>query len=160
MPVNHDRLSGTAARIGALLLVAMLLAGCATARNELGPTTGACFRALPVAAAAVHHDGHFAGVRLVDTRDFLRALERLERLEHEPRLVVPRSLAEAPRTLVCIVAFTGHFRPEVIRRRVEPQHGPVRLAIAVVTLTNRVLLATVLLDRAPLRLTRLLPDLG
>ena len=41
----------------------VFIGGCAAPRNTLGTSASPCFRALPTAQAAVHHQGHFVGVR-------------------------------------------------------------------------------------------------
>lgn len=134
-------------RFGALVVVVALLcaplalASCTAARNTLGPRVGTCFHALPVAAAAVHHRGTFAGVRLLSAGD-LRDRHRLG------ELLQGRTLQG-----LCVVGFRGSFTSAEV---VDPVGAPVRtarpFAVVVVSAAGDHLLGTALVRRPPLAL--------
>lgn len=119
------------------------LAGCTSARNTLATPVSGCFRALPVAAAAVHHQGSFAGVRLVGAR-VLRSSPVLA-----PVVSAPGS---QPAASVCVVAFRGSFASSG-SNRVDALVGPMptgtsRYALVLVAMPGDRLLGTVLVDRS------------
>jgi len=132
----------------AAVAVAASLAGCTAARNTLGTTSSPCFRALPVAKSAVHGRGSFAGVRLISSSE-------LSKLPHLKGVIEARS----PTRLhdVCAVAYRGKFRRDQVARpagRV-PSTGVGHFAVVVVSSPQNKLLATVLLQSAPLRFRHL-----
>jgi hypothetical protein len=73
--------------------------GCAGARNALGTSASACFKALPGANAAVHNRGHLVGVRRV----LVSTLHR--RLPEDSQLA-----AMPPGAHLCVFAFKGPFK--------------------------------------------------
>lgn len=129
----------------ALLCSPLALTGCTAARNTLGPRVGVCFHALPVAAAAVHHRGSFAGVRLVGARD-LRGRGRLGDLVRGSALPA-----------LCAVGFRGSFTSSQV---IDPVGVTVTVprpyAVVVVTASGHHLLGTALLRHLPLALHDLL----
>lgn len=134
-------------RFGALVVVVALLCapialgGCTAARNTLGPRVGTCFHALPVAAAAVHHRGKFAGVRLLSAGD-LRDRHRLGEL-----------VQGTQRSSLCVVGFRGSFTSAQVT---DPVGTTVRaqrpFAVVVVSSAGDHLLGVVLLRRPPFAL--------
>ena len=64
--------------VGAVLLVAVGAAGCTSARNALGPSESPCFRAIPLARAAVNDKGKFSGVRYVTAQRLQRGNQTSE----------------------------------------------------------------------------------
>ena len=123
-------------RRAAAVVVASLLAlsACAAPRNTLGTADSPCFRALPTAKAAVHHQGRLVGVRKVSRR-------RLATLFP----VEPPSGNE-----FCLVAFSGSFRPDQVER--PALRDPGRYAAVVVTLRGTQALQTFLVDQLPMHL--------
>jgi hypothetical protein len=140
----------------ALVLCAGLLAsGCTSPRNALGTRESSCFKALPVARAAVRDRGRFAGVRYLTGEALVRVLGAL----HPPERGVPPR-ANSRHVGICVVAYSGHFDASEVAdgRPVDARAG--RLALVVVRARDERLLATIVIEKAPLRLTRLYPDIG
>jgi len=135
--------------VGVVLVMGVsALSGCTAARNTLGTTTSQCYRALAVAEDAVHHRGHFAGVRLLSASQ----LDGLRRLRG---VITARS--KTPVHSVCVVGYNGAYRPDQVSRpagRV-PAGGTGHFAVVVVSTPQNELLATVLLQREPLRFRHL-----
>src|SRR5271166_857280 len=100
---RHKRPGGRRG-LGVLVAAVVLAAGlsaCSSVHSDLGTSNGPCYVALPPASAAVHGQGHLAGVRLVTVAS-LRPIRLLY-----PVAAVSRR--GKPVTHVCLVAFTGHF---------------------------------------------------
>ena len=111
-----------------------LVAGCAAPRNSLGTAASPCFRALPTAKAAVHHQGRFVGVRRV-SRNRARELFHTE----------PPAGRE-----FCLVGFSGAYRPDNVDHAVGTSSG--RYAAVLVTLRGTTALRTFLVDKLPTHL--------
>lgn len=135
---------------GRVLLGALALAGgfgasaCASARNGLGTPVDSCIRALPVAAAAVHHRGTFAGVALVGSRAL------------RPGTVLGAALARrttSPPRAACAVAFRGTFSSAAVDEPLVVAAGPgtMHWAVVVVTVPGNRVAGTVLSSRPPVR---------
>ncbi len=132
---------------GALVLAAGIgVASCTSARNTLGPPVGACYRALPVAAAAVHHQGRFAGVRLV-SRHELAPEQPIGRLLATAGAATPRS--------ACVVAFRGRFTAADVTDATPGSATTGRWATVVVTMPADQVVATVVEPRPPSSFTDL-----
>lgn len=120
--------------LGLLLLAG--LAGCAGQRNSLGTGSTGCFRSLPAAAAAVHHQGRYLGVRQVKASTVAKRHPEFSRFGSET---------------LCVVAYQGTFGPGSVAGANPAKSG----AYAVVVLdakTARVV-ASFIVDRLPLRFT-------
>lgn len=117
------------------VLLAAVVASCAacTPRNSLGTGSTACIKAIPVAAAEVHHKGKPEGVRTV------RAATLAKRIPE---------LAPLGRQNVCLVAFSDDFQPGDVTHAKVQRAG--HYALVVVDTHQRVVVAFVL-DRLPLR---------
>jgi hypothetical protein len=125
----------------AAVLLAVGLAACSSVRSDLGTTNGPCYVALPAASAAVHGQGHLAGVRLVTVSS----------LRHVPVIYPVAATMRAGRrvTHVCLVAFTGHFTSGTVD---EPHGRPMgHLAVVVLEYQGNELLGTVVFAHPPLR---------
>jgi hypothetical protein len=120
--------------IVAVLLAAALcsLAACMT-RNSLGTGSTACIKAIPVAAAEVHHKGKPEGVRTV------RAASVAKRIPE---------VAPLGRQDVCLVAFSDDFQPGDVTHAQVQRAG--RYALVCVDSRQRVVVSFVV-DRLPLR---------
>jgi hypothetical protein len=136
--VRH-RLAG-----GGLVLMVLAaaggLAGCTSARNTLGTPVNACYQALPVAAAAVHHRGHFAGVVLLGRRA-LRSDRRVGAVLTDIGGSLPRS--------VCVVSFHGRFAAGDVERPIGTSVANGRWALVLVALPSKDLVGTVVSRRPP-----------
>ncbi len=133
----------TVRRIGAMLLVCAvvpLLAACTAEHASLGTGSSPCFLALPAAADAVGHRGHLDGVRLVPASS-IHAHTRL-------RALLDRR-AGGPVGDVCLVAYTGDFTAATVERPAGSAAG--HDAMVVLTTPHTRLLATVVLERLPVR---------
>jgi hypothetical protein len=117
-----------------VLLAAALasLASC-TPRNSLGTGSTACIKAIPVAAAEVHHKGRPEGVRTVSAASLAKRIPEV---------------APLGRQTVCLVAFSDDFQPGDVTHAKVQRAG--RYALVVVDSHQRVVAAFVL-DRLPLR---------
>jgi len=89
-PLRHLVAPGIALAIG--------LTGCAGARSALGTNASVCFKALPGANEAVHRQGHLVGVRRVDASLLQKRMPTDSALD-----------ALAPKTSLCVFAFSGKF---------------------------------------------------
>lgn len=139
---------GTArVRASAPLVVAALalglLAGCTSARDTLGTSSSQCFRAVPVAEAAVEHRGTFVGVRLIGAAQ-LRHRQQMRQLLAARAGPKVRSL--------CIVTFHGHFDIDQVKKAfgMPPPEGEGIYAVAVVSSPQNELIGTLVLTRQPL----------
>lgn len=131
---------------GAMLLAGGL-SGCTSARSSLGTTDSSCFLDLPAAAQGVVHHGRFTGIHLF-------SVTQLRKLA--PRLVDELEVAHATAPHMCVAAYEGTFSAAGVDKPLGRSSG--LLAIAVVNASNRKLLATVLIKRAPLHFGH--PHLG
>ncbi len=124
-----------------LVLGGATLSACTSARNTMATPVSACYRALPVAATAVHHRGRFAGVRLVDARA----------LAARPGLAqVVAGHGTASLRSVCVVVFRGSYRPSAVDAVAgAPSTAARPYAAVLVALPGDRLLGTVLLTRPP-----------
>ena len=104
----------TAAAVAALTLAA----ACVSPRNSLGTTTSPCFRAIPVAAAMVHHQGVLIGVRRGGGERFDRR----------------GAVRPARGRGICLVAYHGHYGPTTVDKPVTRATGDY--AVAVVSLAG------------------------
>ena len=147
------RLRQAAALLVSMAVAAAGLAACGAGRDALGTTAGPCFAALPVARLAVHDRGELAGVRLVNASSLTA---RSERTIHRLLGLLPVPVAGN----VCLVAYAGNFASGQVERPVGPPPPAAagRYAIAVVTIPEQRLLATILVRREPLDFSR--PHVG
>ncbi len=143
--------------LGAVLLVAVGAAGCTSARNALGPSESPCFRAIPLARAAVNDKGKFSGVRYVSARDFTTAI-RKAKVEARGRVNLPHALVDV-KGPICAVAYRGVYDPHRVAHGWSPTGRNGTLAIVVVRLQKPDVVATVVLRRSPLRLSKEFPPL-
>jgi hypothetical protein len=126
----------------------MSLSGCTAARDTLGTNSSPCFRALALAADAVHDRGTFTGVRLVSAT----ALVKLHRLDS---VLLQRSSTRLRN--VCLVSYRGTFRASEVSRPAgrAPSSGVGHFAVVVVSTPQNVLLATFVLEKEPVRFRHL-----
>jgi hypothetical protein len=141
----------------AFLLAASGVAGCTSARNALGPSESPCFRAIPIARAAVNNKGRFSGVRYVDAREFASAIRTAKELARG-KIAIPDALTDASGP-VCVIAYRGEYDPNRVASGWSPTGRVGSLAIVVVRLEKLNVIATVVLRRAPLRLSKVFPPL-
>ena len=129
---------GLVVAVATLAMAAGLLAGCTSARNDLGTSDSSCYIALPAAARAVGSHGRLIGVHL----STLAALHRqtpglFDALPNEP----PTSQR------ICTVSFMGSFTSTTVSKPVGRASGTV--AVVVSTFPSNALLGTVITDRPP-----------
>lgn len=123
----------------AVVVAAVLLAGCSSARSGLGTTDSGCYLALPSAGNAVHHRGHLVGVRL-ESAGWLR--------HHAPHLYAADRRFHPPPVHVCLVAYAGTFHSDAVERPIGRPTG--RLAVVELTYPASRLIATLLVRHPPL----------
>jgi hypothetical protein len=127
-------MTGTAS----LAVAAGLLAGCTTARNDLGTSDSSCYIALPAATRAVGSHGRLIGVHLSTLATLHRQTPRLfDALPDEP------STAQR----ICTVAYTGSFTRAGVSQPAGLASGPV--AVVVSAFPSNALLGTVITNRPP-----------
>jgi hypothetical protein len=94
---------------------------------------------------------HFAGVR------YLTAAAFKSTLVHEKRKFdVPPALA-SNKSPICVVAYVGHFTASQVKKPWSPKLTNGRIAVVIVAAKANSLLATIVLAKAPLRLSRVFP---
>jgi hypothetical protein len=124
----------------ALVLAAMLLASCSSARTDFGTTDASCYLELPTASQAVGGHGHLEGVRKYTLSGLRNVAPRLyDRLAKD----VPKKQG------VCIAGYTGHFTASEVSKAMGKPSGT--LAVAVVTTPGNKLLGTLVLTKLPVR---------
>ena len=139
-----------------LVVIAGLVSagGCTSVRNSLGPRESVCFRILPAAAAAVHDQGTFSGVRLTTAPALLADLRRKP---HPIAEVVERSLVEEaaqhPRSALCLAAYKGSFSPSAVELGWSPTGSDGPWALVAVRVPSGVVLATIILRKTPIRVS-------
>ena len=129
-------------RAGALVgcvLAVCVLAGCTSARSELGTSDSSCFLANPTAAQAVGPHSRLLGVRLL-TLASLR--------QEAPGLAADLPSEGLSRDRICVLAFAGSFTTRSVAKPVGLSTGPVAVVVAK-SPSNR-LIATVIVRRPPL----------
>jgi hypothetical protein len=132
----------TGKRAGAVVscvLALCVLAGCTSARSELGTSDSACFLAIPTATRAVGPHSRLLGVRLLTPT----SLGRLA-----PSLAADLPSEGPPRGQICVLAFAGTFTARTVAKPAGLPSGPVAVVVAR-SPSNR-LIGTVIVQRAPL----------
>ena len=137
----------------AVALGMLSLSGCTAARDTLGTNSSPCFRALALAADAVHDRGVFTGVRLVSAS----SLAKLHRPDFQR---VESLLSQRSRTRLrnlCLISYRGTFRPDQVKRSAEPlpPSGVGHFAVVVVSTPQNEVLATFVLAKEPVRMRHL-----
>jgi len=119
----------------ALALVLVAATACGGPRSSLGTPATLCYRALPAAAATVHHKGRFVGVRRMKSSAVVRYL--------------PQAAGAAD---LCVVAYSDHFKPGDVEG-VHFEH-PARYAIVAVTARTLKPAGAFVTNRLPFRFQR------
>jgi hypothetical protein len=127
-------------RIIACLVMATVVAGCTTARSDLGTSVSACYLALPTATKAVDGHGHLLGVQEFT----IGSLQR-----RAPNLYGELATHPSMDKRICVVAFGGTFDKSSVTEGRGRENG--HLAVVVSTSPGNHLLGTVILARPPLR---------
>ena len=145
-----------AGRMGAIAVVALgmlSLSACTAARDTLGTNSSPCFRALALAADAVHDRGVFTGVRLVSVSS-LAKLHHVD-LHHVEQMLSQRSSTRLHN--LCLVSYRGTFRPDQVKQPAGPlpPSGVGHFAVVVVSNPQNVVLATFVLQKEPVRFRHL-----
>lgn len=136
---------------GALVAFSLLASACTSPKDTLGTDVSPCFRALAVAAQAVHRHGHFSGVRYLPASALGVDLVRT----HQRRDVPPE--LTGLKNAVCAVAYTGSFSKTSVSKGWSLTSAVGHFALVVVSAKQNQLLATIVLKRLPLRLARVFP---
>src|SRR5436305_2099962 len=121
--------------IAACVIGAAVLAGCAAPRQSLGTRSSPCFRSLPTAKAAVHHEGRLVGVRRLSRATVQRAF---------PTAQLP------PGRDFCVVGFSDEYHAEKVDHAAGAPTG--KYAAVIVTMRGTTVVQTYLVDRIPFRL--------
>ncbi|MGD0882360.1 MAG: hypothetical protein ABSB09_12410 [Acidimicrobiales bacterium] len=121
-------------------LAAALLAGCTTARSDLGTADESCYLGLPAASQAVDGHGRLTGVDLMDASALRKKAPILA------RTLVPE---RATTSRFCVFAFTGNFERAKVARPYGRPSG--RLAVVVLAEPSLHLLGTFLFRNPPLQ---------
>ncbi|MDA8291277.1 MAG: hypothetical protein M0Z33_06300 [Actinomycetota bacterium] len=134
----------------ALVAAGLGVAACTSPRNALGTSTARCYEALPVGRGALRGQGRFTGVRYVTIGSLARSLQ-----EMRPRVVDLPTRVLHDRASVCVVAYSGHFTTARVERGWPVDAPSGRYALVVVRVPEDRLVATLVLDKVPLRFSRL-----
>jgi len=132
----------------ATLVIALLLAGCASPKSAIGPSASPCFRTLPTAFAAVGDHGHFLGVRLLTAAVVDADLEHA----HDP--TVPLTLAKRT-ALLCVAGYHGPYLASAVKQPWPKKRESGRYALVLVALSSGHVVVTLLMRGTPLRLGKL-----
>jgi hypothetical protein len=134
--------------MAAVALGTLSLTSCTAARDTLGTNSSPCFRALALAADAVHDRGVFTGVRLVSASS-------LAKLHHVDKVLSQRSGTHLRN--LCLVSYRGTFRPDQVKQPAGPvpASGEGHFAVVVVSTPQNVVLATFVLQKEPVRFRHL-----
>jgi hypothetical protein len=125
---------------GSFLLAVCLLAGCTSARSNLGTTDSSCYLALPAATKVVGPHSRFIGVHLFTLASLRkRAPGLFDALPSQP----------ASSQRVCTIAFVGTFTKTSVSKPLGLASGSVAVVISK-TPSNQ-LLGTVIFDHTPIR---------
>jgi hypothetical protein len=150
-----SRCMRSARRLGAIAVAlgTLSFSGCTAARDTLGTNSSPCFRALALAADAVHDRGVFTGVRLVSAS----SLAKLHRPDFQR---VEQLLSQRSRTRLhnlCLVSYRGTFHPDQVKQPAEPVplSGVGHFAVVVVSTPQNEVLATFVLEKEPVRMRHL-----
>jgi hypothetical protein len=123
-------------RAAAGLLLVVVVAGCGGARNTLGTSASACYRALPGAKQAVSNKGRFVGVRKFPASTL------------QKRLPSDTNLAGLPsKESLCVFAFRGKFQATDVPQASVRAQGP--FAVVALTLNRPHVVAAYILDHLP-----------
>jgi hypothetical protein len=125
-------------RTAAGLLVVVLIAGCGGARNTLGTSASACYRALPGAKQAVSNKGRFVGVKKFPASTLQK------RLPNDPTLTTLPG-----KESLCVFAFRGKFQASDVPQAATRAEGP--FAVVALTLNRPHVVAAYILDHLPTR---------
>lgn len=129
------RLAGRAA----VVVVALAAASCGPVHPVVSRGTVAdCYRAIPVAKAALH-----------DPKAKMKGVHRLIAGKLIPQVTIPASALVAAKTPVCVVSFQGDFAPGQVAGA--PPDAEGRYAILVITSKNLHLVTSVVTDHLPRR---------
>jgi hypothetical protein len=139
-------LAARRAHVVASLLVAslMLCGACTTARNDLGTTSSQCYRAIPVANAAVHGRGTYSGTVLVSVNELRNS---------GPLRYLAGSAGPSVQAL-CLVAYQGTYGPADVTDAEGPvlARGKGDYAVVVVSSPGNELVGTGIFHTEPIRL--------
>ena len=117
-----------------LVLAGGLAGACANPRNGLGTGTTVCFKAIPPAVEAVHHEGRLVGVREVSNPGLARRHPVFTRLGTEK---------------LCLLAFQGTYRAGDLPGAKPP--APGQFAVVAVDPASAKVAGVFVFKRLPLR---------
>ncbi|MHB1486177.1 MAG: hypothetical protein ACYCS7_05260 [Acidimicrobiales bacterium] len=130
-----------------VLATGMSLSACSSPRLVLGTNSNLCFKALPVAEDAVHHQGRLLGVKKLDYSTLV------QRLERGGTAVAPQSSAVSGETEVCVIGFRGHYGPGSVQYARPGSNGTY--AVLAVTVENQRVIGAFIVQRLPVGLGHL-----
>lgn len=137
-----------------VLVAGGVLSGCTSPRDVLGPKESPCYRAIAVAKLAVRGAGSFSGVRELSVKSLLAALEQGRPGPSD----IPVRLVRAQDGL-CLVAYRGRYSDSNVTHAWPLDPAPDRYAVVVVREAEATVVTTILVRKAPLRLTKVFPPL-
>jgi hypothetical protein len=129
-----------AAGAASVVLAVSLLAGCTSARSNLGTSDSSCYLALPSATKAVGPHSRFIGVHLF-------TLSSLRKKAPQVFDALPSEPSSSQR--VCAIGFVGTFTRTSVAMPFGLATGTV--AVVVSKTPSNQLLGTVLFDQTPIR---------
>jgi hypothetical protein len=140
MTHGANRRRGLPGFLAATVFAASLLAGCTSARTDVGTSDESCYLSLPAATHAVGGHGHLEGIR---------KLSPAQLRQMAPRLYQSLARQMSPRQNLCVAAFTGHFTSEEVSKPLGRDEGV--FAVAVLTTPANRLIGTLILRKVPVR---------
>lgn len=123
--------NGPLALLAWVAVMGLLATGCATEQRTIGRNDPTCFRAIPVAKAAISGVSHFVSARRLGPAGARRAF--------------PGAHLGADGAL-CVVAYSGRFRPGMVR---SASSGAGSYAVMVVAASDDRLVHAEVTDRLP-----------
>lgn len=140
IPMVEGKRRRLAAGAGSFLFAVCLMAGCTSARTNLGTSDSSCYLALPAATKAVGPHSRFIGVHLFT----LASLRKIA-----PRLFDALPAQPSSSQRVCALGFVGSFTKTSVSMPLGLASGSVAVVISK-TPSNQVL-GTVIFNQAPIR---------
>ena len=122
-----------ASGLAGCMLLASAIAGCTSARSDLGTSDNSCYLALPSATNAVSAHGRLLSVDLFT----FRALR-----ERAPQLFAALGTKHASPQRVCVVTFVGEFNKTSVLDPLGSSSG--RLAVVILATPSNQVLGTVI----------------
>ena len=148
---SHRRTIKVVSCLVAFVVFGGALSACTSPKDVLGTNSSPCFRALATADVAVPAGSRFAGVRYLSAASFKSDLVHDKRNYDVPPALVSN------KSPICVVAYVGRFSAALVKKPWPANVAAGRIAVVLITAKLNGLLATIVLQKPPLRLSRVFP---